>query len=301
MSKIAAHSVIVAYVPVLHRGYLQFFEADPKVNELYIIGSDLLKTVDYIRKDLRALSPEKIAEIIEPTGLFASVYVLSPKNIAELDSPGTQILMPDEDISRAVGEMFKRAKTTYFPVFLRWDRRSLEKTDVKDPAVVVSNKKNDKDRMKQAFAVAGSSSDIWRRVGALLLDKNDKEVGLTTNQGGPSSHSPWMEGDPRNIFNQGVGIEMSLFMHAEAALIAKAAKDGTKLEGGSMYVTTFPCPLCAKLIAHSGIQNLYYSQGYGMLDGKRVLEDHGVKLRMVPINQKKIKDDPNVWVPYKKS
>lgn len=301
MPRATARAIFVAYVPVLHRGYLQFFEANQEARELYIIGGDLLKKVDYIDKDLRAMPPPKAVEIMRAAGRFDTVMELTSEAIPNIDKSNVQVIMPDEDISRAIGSMFKKVKIKYFPIFLRWDRRMLKKSARKDPNEVISTRKIDKDRMNLAYGAASSSSDIWRRVGALLMTKKGRQVGLTANQGEPSAHSPTMEGDPRNMFNQGVGIEMSIFMHAEAALIAKAAKDGIKLEGGSMYVTTFPCPYCAKLIAHSGIKNLYYSDGYGVLDGKRVLEGHSVNLKRVVVTKNSTKEDPNVWVPYKKT
>ena len=63
-----------------------------------------------------------------------------------------------------------------------------------------------------------------------------------------------MFGDPRSNFDAGKNIELSKFIHAEASLIAQAAKQGAKLEGASIYVTTFPCPVCARLVATAGLR-----------------------------------------------
>jgi dCMP deaminase len=85
-------------------------------------------------------------------------------------------------------------------------------------------------------------------------------------------------GDPRSNFYKGVGFELSTATHAEARLIAQAARDGTSTEGAVMYVTDFPCPPCAKLIAAAGISRLYFRSGYAVLDGQQVLESAGVDL-----------------------
>jgi len=53
------------------------------------------------------------------------------------------------------------------------------------------------------------------------------------------------------------------------------------LEDAYLYVTTFPCPVCAKSIAEAGIQKLYYSQGYSLLDAEDVLRAYGVKIVLV--------------------
>jgi dCMP deaminase len=45
-----------------------------------------------------------------------------------------------------------------------------------------------------------------------------------------------------------------------------------------MYVTDFPCPPCAKLIAAAGISRLYFREGYAVLDGQDVLDAAGVEV-----------------------
>ena len=85
-------------------------------------------------------------------------------------------------------------------------------------------------------------------------------------------------GDPRANFYKGVGLELSTATHAEARLIAQAACDGDATRGAVLYVTDFPCPPCAKLIAAAGIERLYYREGYAVLDGQDVLEGAGVEI-----------------------
>ena len=48
-----------------------------------------------------------------------------------------------------------------------------------------------------------------------------------------------------------------------------------------MYVTDFPCPPCAKLIAGAGVAKLYYRDGYAVLDGQDVLDVAGVEIVQV--------------------
>ena len=52
-------------------------------------------------------------------------------------------------------------------------------------------------------------------------------------------------------------------VHAEANLIAFAAKHGISLLGSTLYITHFPCQNCQKLIVQSGIQKVFYDQEYG--------------------------------------
>jgi dCMP deaminase len=92
-------------------------------------------------------------------------------------------------------------------------------------------------------------------------------------------------GDPRSNFNKGVHYEISTAAHAEARLIARAAREGIATEGAVLYVTDFPCPPCAKLIAAAGIAKLYSRRGYAVLDGNDVLEAAGVEIALVHLVQ----------------
>jgi dCMP deaminase len=51
-------------------------------------------------------------------------------------------------------------------------------------------------------------------------------------------------------------------VHAEANAIVQAARSGTRLEGGGIYVTASPCFACFKLIANSGIKRVAFGEFY---------------------------------------
>ena len=50
--------------------------------------------------------------------------------------------------------------------------------------------------------------------------------------------------------------------HAEANAIAQAAKNGTPIEGASIYLTVSHCYDCFKIIVNSGIKEVVYSNFY---------------------------------------
>ena len=249
-----------------------------------------------LAKDLRALDPSFIKSALGGWSVPADVEIAGAEVLEALAKSDTQIIMPDEDISHELAsKYFAGHEIEYSPVFLRWDRRRSEAEEQVGVGQSVSSKPRDIALMERANKEGWSSSDIWRRVGALIV-KDDKVLLHGYNKALPTDVTPWAEGDPRNNFGKGVAIDMSLFIHAEAGLIAEAARTGLVLEGSSMYVTTFPCPACAKLIAQSGIASCYFSKGYAMLDGERVLEASGVEIIKVEGN---LADPPEeVWVPY---
>jgi dCMP deaminase len=51
-------------------------------------------------------------------------------------------------------------------------------------------------------------------------------------------------------------------IHAEANAVIQAAKNGARIEGGSIYVTASPCWGCFKMIANAGLVRIVYGEFY---------------------------------------
>ena len=51
-------------------------------------------------------------------------------------------------------------------------------------------------------------------------------------------------------------------IHAEANAILQAAKNGVRIDGGTIYTTASPCWSCFKLIANSGLVRICYGEFY---------------------------------------
>ena len=291
-------TAIVAYVPVIHRGYLQFFEKYSDVETLYVLDSDILKEIDYLRKDVRALLPKEVVKILTKTLPTKSISLLSQNDLQKLNKKSQTLIMPDDDVTEFLKLLLKNAQIVKYPVFLRWDRRAVNSQDPLNPDHEISHADFDKKVMRQAQQTSLKSTNIWRRVAAMIV-KNGKPIMASSNQQQPTQYSLWIDGDPRSTLRKGADIEITTDMHAEALLIAQAARRGISLKGTSIYVTTFPCPPCAKLIAHSGIAECYYAEGYATLDGEDVLRAHDIKL--IKVNEPEAEGHPDTWVPYRKA
>jgi dCMP deaminase len=50
--------------------------------------------------------------------------------------------------------------------------------------------------------------------------------------------------------------------HAEANAIVQAAKNGTAIDGGTIYTNASPCFICFKLIVNAGIQRIVFAELY---------------------------------------
>lgn len=271
--------IVVSYVPVLHEGYKRFFDKY-KGSKLLLLGDDLKQKFVPIAKDLRALPVGLIKKSIEAWEIFSVVEIIQVKDLANLSSE-KGLVMPDEDIMRELKQEYLPSTDVVFDsIFLRWDKhKSMEKKPV-EADQTVSSDDADNEIINSLRKEAGKSSDWWRNIGAAVV-KEGKVILIGHNHHVPSEQMPYVDGDPRSDFHKGVNLELSTSIHAEAGLIAEAAQKGISLEGASLYATTFPCPPCAKLIAYSGIKKIYYADGYGVLDGERILKSRGVEIVFV--------------------
>jgi deoxycytidylate deaminase len=57
-------------------------------------------------------------------------------------------------------------------------------------------------------------------------------------------------------------IEFGRAVHAEMAALSSAAKLGVRVQDTTMYVTTFPCHMCARHIVASGVKRVIYIEPY---------------------------------------
>jgi dCMP deaminase len=273
--------VAVAYVPVLHEGYRRFVEAHASGRPLFLIGPGLYQDYRPLAKDIRCLDAELVAAAIGAWGICSQVAVLDEQGAERLAAEGPKLTLPAEDVSyQMVERWFSRCPVCYDSVFLRWDKT--RSAQLLQPTAVRQVKSGavSAELAAAAQAQAASSVDWWRQVGAAIRFA-DGTIASAVNEHNPHPLSAYAVGDPRANFSQGVHLELSTATHAEARLIAQAAREGTPTNSAVMYVTDFPCPPCAKLIAAAGIAKLYYRTGYAVLDGEDVLAAAGVEVIQV--------------------
>lgn len=259
---------ILAYIPVLHRGYLQFFEAFPDADTLVLVPGDIAREFTPSHKEIRALPEEKIVAAIQSWRIFKTVKVLDEQTVTKLTAELTPLAIPDELVTTEyVAKYLPKNPTEKSSIFLRWDK-----------AKILERTKPHPDKVMELARIEGlKSSDWWRQVGAVAV-RDGRVLAQTHNTHLPDEQQPYAEGDARAHFHKGEEIELTTAIHAEAKLIGEAAKAGISLADCELYVTDFPCPTCAKLIAAAGFSKVYYQHGYTMLDGERVLKSAGVEI-----------------------
>jgi dCMP deaminase len=271
-------TIIVAYVPVLHDGYRRFLERHARNRSLYLVGPAVDADYRPLAKDIRAIDPVLVATAIVSWGICRDVSVLTPESARSVAADQPAVVLPAEDISyRIVDRYFERCEVSYDAVFLRWDRTKTVMLLEPTPASQVRVEGVVRELGLAAEQAASDSIDWWRQVGAAMRLTDGTTV-VATNHHLPRPDSPYVVGDPRSNFYKGVHLDLSTAMHAEAHLIADSARRGVSMNGAVVYVTDFPCPPCAKLIAVAGVSRLYFRDGYAVLDGEDVLADAGVEV-----------------------
>jgi dCMP deaminase len=273
--------VIVCYIPVLHEGYRRLFENHPDAKKLAIFGKDVIASYEHLAKDIRKLDPELVRKAIESWGRFETVSILDEQKIKELQESKTPLIVSDDDLStELVTKYFSENPVERDTIFLRWDKmKSIEPVQV-SPDITISEEEFDQQMISAAEKEGTNAKDWWRRIGALAV-KDGKILFQEHNQYVPSDQTANDEGDPRGNFKAGQHFESSLALHAEATIVARAAKEGVSLSGVDIYCDTFPCPPCAKQLAYSGIRKLFYRNRYAVLDGERILKSQGVEIIFV--------------------
>ncbi len=270
---------VLLYLPVLHAGYEEFLTRHRDADEILLLGSGFRRAYPSLAKDIRALPPQRAAGYLRLVAPRAAIRVIEPADLPGVLT-GDEIVMPNEEITRDLAQRLDLGAGRAVALdrtFLRWDR---EWAAAQVPVTFdgeISAGELPREMIGTAEAVARHSSDWWRQVGAVAA-RDGKVLGCAWNQHHPTEYAPYFNGDPRDGFARGVRADLSTAIHAEAALIARAARDGPGLAGADLYTTTFPCPACARLVAEAGFGRCYFAGQYSVLDGERVLRAAGISL-----------------------
>ncbi len=271
-------TIIILYVPVIHRGYINFLQKYLFSDLVYVLGQDLVdELVEY--KEIRALPPIMVAAALSSLEICHRVHVLSGWMLAGLqeDQESIRVITADESISRKFIEKYLPCikDVTYDTTFLRWDGgKVFSVQEVSCDRISIGA--TDRTFMAEAQQLAQASSDWWRQVGAILVTAN--HTFRSHNHHVPSEYTPYINGDPRDSIKAGTHSEFSSALHSEKAVFAQALRTGISTDGADLYTTVFPCPDCAKLIAYSGVKRLFFQTGHASLDGVEVLKAKGVEI-----------------------
>lgn len=282
---------LILYMPVLHAGYLKLFE-EVKPETIALISESVLRKlpdgVAYIAKKdiIRALPSEMMQAVVQ--SLFpepgTQVVCVSELDLRVFREDGdAEIVMPDEDVSIALAEKHFGGihnVTLVVPPAprLRYQRNTVEEKKLLIPDRRIPLTALDRDMMALATNVAKRSPDWWRQVGSVLVAKDGRCI-VAYNEHQPHEQIVATFGDPRSIFKSGVQTDLSHGDHAEHVVVGEAARTMFGTDDSTLYLTTFPCLPCARLITRAGVKRLFYRDAsYGLLDADNELRSRGVEL-----------------------
>lgn len=164
--------------------------------------------------------------------------------------------------------------------------------------------------MKMAIAMSELSYAIRKKVGSIIVSKNDQVISQGFN-GTPSGYPNICEYvNMRTIaidmlYKQNMpeidilkyvqkeidngNTELKLItkdevLHAESNAISKCAKYHSSTKDGTLYVTLSPCINCAKLIIQAEIKRVVYLEDYRDDSGIKLLENCGIIVEKLNID-----------------
>lgn len=170
-------------------------------------------------------------------------------------------------------------------------------------------KEYDKAYMEMAYAFGKLSYAIRKKVGAVIVSKNDQVISQGFN-GTPHGfcniceevvtktglqinydNEPSKFYDAVNSIQNGNPHGLSLVtkrivLHAETNAICKCAKYHNSTEGATLYVTLSPCIDCAKAIAQAEFARVVYGELYRNTEGIDFLKQCGIIVEQVNIFEK---------------
>lgn len=117
--------------------------------------------------------------------------------------------------------------------------------------------------MEITETIAKRSTCLRRQVGALIV--KDNRILTTGYNGAPSGLKHCLEiGCLRQQMNipSGERQELCRAIHGEQNAIIQAALHGVSIKGATIYITTQPCAMCAKMIVQAGINRVVYKGPY---------------------------------------
>lgn len=123
-------------------------------------------------------------------------------------------------------------------------------------------------------------STCRRKVGAVITV--DNKIKTTGYNGSPKGlkHCSEMGGCMRQLNNipSGTQQEFCRAVHAEQNVIIQASVDGVKIQGGTLYVNTYPCSICARMIINAEIKRIVYASDYSDNLAKELLDESGIEI-----------------------
>lgn len=142
--------------------------------------------------------------------------------------------------------------------------------------------------MEMAIHIGSRSTCLRRSVGAVIV--KEKRVLSTGYNGAPAGFDHCLDlGCLRDQMNvpSGEKHELCRGIHAEQNAVVQAARFGVMIKDSTIYCTTFPCVICAKILINAGIRKIVYLGDYKDELSEKMLT-HESDIELVAYNAEKL-------------
>lgn len=156
------------------------------------------------------------------------------------------------------------------------------RSPIHDPRSTKSRPSWDEYFLGIADLVSKRSTCLRRSVGAVLV--KDKRILATGYNGVPSKIRHCSEvGCIREKLNvpSGQRHELCRGLHGEQNAFLQAALHGTSVKDATLYSTTQPCVICAKMLINAGIKEIVIRGDYPDKMAKDLLREAKIKVRVL--------------------
>lgn len=133
--------------------------------------------------------------------------------------------------------------------------------------------------------VAKRSTCLRRQVGAVLV--GNKRILATGYNGAPKGIVHCSERGclrDAHAVPSGQRHELCRGLHAEMNAILQAAQHGIKVSGATLYSTTYPCSLCAKMLINCDVARVVTESDYPDELAKEMLAEAGVCVSVLKLD-----------------
>lgn len=128
--------------------------------------------------------------------------------------------------------------------------------------------------------VSTRANCVSRKVGAVITV--DNQIVSTGYNGAPKGlhHCIDSGGCLRKLNNieSGTRQEICRAVHAEQNAIISAAIKGVSIKGGTLYVNTYPCSICTRMLINAEIKRIVYDSDYSDPLSKEMLEESKIEV-----------------------
>lgn len=267
---------IIGTFTILHKGYLDILNKYPEA-DIFILNDELIKELTALEQDIRKIENKTITKLIN--ALERKIEILDKEALNNLTKTDDHLIVIRDPITDKLitnylndfpkliiesGFLYHKAEDVYT------EEKNTQATDKKYTEADINF-------MKQAYKKANDSGCWWRQIASVLI-KDGKVLYEACNEMLPNKDECYRIGCIRDHIKPGEKMDFCSAIHSEVNVIAQAARDGVSTKDTDIYVTAFPCPRCAKVIAKSGIKRVFFHQGWSNFDGERVLKGAGVEL-----------------------